>query len=79
MFDGIWPLTDGRRVRKSRYRVPAGELIWEIDQFLDRDLVLAEVELAAADTPVVPPEWLQPYLVREVTGEVEFENRHLAG
>jgi CHAD domain-containing protein/CYTH domain-containing protein len=79
VFEGIWPLTDGRRVRKRRYRVPAGELVWEIDQFLDRDLVLAEVELTAADTPVVPPEWLQPYLVREVTGEAEFENRHLAG
>ena len=79
VFDGIWPLTDGRRVRKRRYRVPAGDLTWEIDQFLDRDLVLAEVELAAADTPVVPPEWLQPYLVREVTGEAEFEHRHLAG
>jgi CYTH domain-containing protein len=79
VFDGIWPLTDGRRVRKRRYRIPAGDLIWEIDQFLDRDLVLAEVELAAVDTPVVPPEWLQPYLVREVTGEAEYENRHLAG
>ncbi|HET8623403.1 MAG TPA: CHAD domain-containing protein [Gemmatimonadales bacterium] len=79
VFDGIWPLTDGRRVRKRRYRIPAGDLVWEIDQFLDRDLVLAEVELPATDTPVVPPEWLQPYLVREVTGEPEYENRHLAG
>jgi CHAD domain-containing protein/CYTH domain-containing protein len=79
VFAGIWPLTDGRRVRKRRYRVPAGDLVWEIDQFLDRDLVLAEVELAAADMVVEPPEWLQPYLVREVTGEAEFENRQLAG
>jgi CYTH domain-containing protein len=66
-------------VRKRRYRIPAGDLTWEIDQFLDRDLVLAEVELAAVDTPVVPPDWLQPYLVREVTGEAEYENRQLAG
>jgi CYTH domain-containing protein len=78
VFAGIWPLTDGRRVRKRRYRVPAGDLVWEIDQFLDRDLVLAEVELAAADTAVDPPEWLQPYVIREVTGEAEFENRQLA-
>jgi CHAD domain-containing protein/CYTH domain-containing protein len=78
VFEGLWPLTDGRRVRKRRYRVPAGELVWEIDEFLDRKLVLAEVELATADTPVVPPDWLQPYLVREVTGEPEFENRQLA-
>jgi CHAD domain-containing protein/CYTH domain-containing protein len=79
VFEGIWPLTAGRRVRKRRYRIPAGDLTWEIDQFLDRDLVLAEVELAAVDMPVVPPDWLQPYLVREVTGEAEYENRQLAG
>ncbi|MGH7630455.1 MAG: CHAD domain-containing protein, partial [Gemmatimonadales bacterium] len=79
VFAGIWPLTDGRRVRKRRYRVPAGDLVWEIDEFLDRDLVLAEVELATIDTPVMPPDWLQPYLVREVTGEPEYENRQLAG
>ena len=79
VFAGIWPLTDGRRVRKRRYRVPAGDRIWEIDEFLDRDLVLAEVELESPNAPVVPPEWLVPYLVREVTGEPEYENRHLAG
>jgi CHAD domain-containing protein/CYTH domain-containing protein len=78
VFEGLWPLTSGRRVRKRRYRVPTGDLVWEIDEFLNRDLVLAEVELAAPDTPVVPPDWLQPYLVREVTGEAEYENRHLA-
>ncbi len=78
VFDGIWPLTDGRRVRKRRYRVPAGDLVWEIDEFMDRELVLAEVELGTVDAAVVPPEWLQPYLVREVTGETEYENRHLA-
>ena len=46
---------------------------------MGRELVLAEVELTAPDIAVVPPEWLQPYLIREVTGEPEYENRNLAG
>ena len=78
VFEGLWPLTEGRRVRKRRYRVPAGELTWEIDEFLERELVLAEVELPAADLAVEPPEWLRPYVVREVTGDPQYENRHLA-
>jgi CHAD domain-containing protein/CYTH domain-containing protein len=79
VFHGLWPFTEGRRLQKRRYRVPVGDLVWEIDEFLGRELVLAEVELTAPDIAVVPPEWLQPYLIREVTGEPEYENRNLAG
>ncbi|HEU5041090.1 MAG TPA: CHAD domain-containing protein [Gemmatimonadales bacterium] len=78
LFDEIWPLTAGRRVVKRRYRVPGGALTWEIDEFVDRDLVLAEVELPAAETVVKPPAWLAPYLVRDVTEESEFSNVRLA-
>lgn len=78
LFERIWPLTAGRRVAKRRYPVPAGELTWEIDEFLDRDLVLAEVELPAVDAPVEPPEWLAPYVVRDVTGDPAYANSRLA-
>jgi CYTH domain-containing protein len=78
LFENIWPLTQGRRVLKRRHMVPDEGLTWEIDQFLDRDLVLAEVELPSRDTRVEVPDWLQPYVVREVTGEAEFSNRYLA-
>jgi CHAD domain-containing protein/CYTH domain-containing protein len=78
LFENIWPLTEGRRVLKRRHLVPDEGLTWEIDQFLDRDLVLAEVELPSRDTAVEVPDWLQPYVVREVTGEAEFSNRYLA-
>jgi CYTH domain-containing protein len=63
---------------KRRYLVPAGDLTWEIDEFLDRDLVLAEVELPSAEARVNPPEWLEPYVVRDVTGESEYSNMRLA-
>ena len=77
-FDAMWPLTEGRRVRKRRHVIPEGELHWEIDQFLDRDLVLAEVEIPTADTVVTFPDWLTPVLEREVTGEVAYLNSTLA-
>ena len=78
VFDKLWPLTDGHRVRKRRYKVPVGERTWEIDQFLDRDLLLAEIELQSRDEAVDVPDWLQPHLVREVTGEAEYVNENLA-
>ncbi|MDQ3698689.1 MAG: CHAD domain-containing protein [Gemmatimonadota bacterium] len=78
IFAALWRLTKGRRVLKTRFVVPDGELTWEIDRFDDRELVLAEVELPAVDTTVDPPAWLQPYVVREVTGESEFQNISLA-
>jgi CYTH domain-containing protein len=77
-FERLWPLTAGARVRKRRYRVPDGELVWEIDEFLDRELWLAEIELPSADTEVEVPEWLAPYVVRDVTGEPEYSNLRLA-
>jgi len=78
-FMAVWPLTRGCRVYKRRYEVADAGVVWEIDEFLDRaDLWLAEVELERADQPVTFPEWLQPYIVREVTDEPEYTNHALA-
>jgi CHAD domain-containing protein/CYTH domain-containing protein len=78
VFRKLWSLTRGRRVRKLRYRVPVGDLLWEIDRFRGRKLVLAEVELPSEDTEVRPPAWLRRLIVRDVTGEPEFLNLNLA-
>lgn len=78
-FEHLWLLTEGRRVRKRRYVVPdGGDRYWEVDEFLDRDLVLAEMEIPTADTEITIPEWLRPVLVRDVTGERKYTNRSLA-
>lgn len=77
-FTRLWPLTAGARLRKRRYLVPDGALTWEIDEFLDRDLLLAEIELPTAETEVTLPEWLAPAVVREVTDEPAFANLRLA-
>jgi adenylate cyclase len=78
VFEQLWPLTEGSRVSKRRYVVPDGDLVWEIDEFTDRELVLAEVELPSADIIPTPPDWLSPYVVRDVSEESGFVNQKLA-
>jgi CHAD domain-containing protein/CYTH domain-containing protein len=78
VFAGLWPLTEGRRLRKRRYRVPDGDLTWEIDEFLDRDLILAEVELSGRPVDVEVPAWLRPHVDREVTEDEAYSNFRLA-
>jgi CHAD domain-containing protein/CYTH domain-containing protein len=70
----LWPLTKGRRIRKRRYVVNE----WEVDEFLDRTLVIAEIELSSPDAEVELPEWLREVLDREVTDEREYANSALA-
>lgn len=78
LFAALWPLTVGRRVSKERHAVPHGALVWEVDRFTDRELVLAEVELPDAAMQPEAPAWLAPYVVREVTGEGAYVNANLA-
>jgi CHAD domain-containing protein/CYTH domain-containing protein len=78
IFEHLWPLTEGRRVHKRRYTVSEGGIMWEIDEFLDRELVLAEVELPSPDTDVAVPDWLATVLEREVTGDPKYVNVNLA-
>ena len=78
-FDAVWPLTVGRRVRKRRYHVEDGGVLWEVDEFLDRpSLWLAELELEHADQVVDVPAWLAPLVEREVTDDPSYTNRALA-
>ncbi len=78
VFRSMWRLTAGCRVRKHRYRIADGPLVWEIDDFIDRKLLLAEVELPSPDTPVDLPDWLAPCVEREVTGDADYVNLNLA-
>src|SRR4029450_3411876 len=42
IFLAMWPLTHRRRLRKRRFEVAVDGRMWEIDEFKNRDLVLAE-------------------------------------
>lgn len=78
-FRSLWPLTEGKRIRKRRYRIPAEHgLQIELDVYADalHGLVTAEVEFDSetAAAAFAPPEWLG----REVTDEPEYKNKRLA-
>jgi adenylate cyclase len=77
-FAARWPRTAGCRIRKERYRVAAGALLWEIDRFLDLPLVMAEIELPSEDASFEMPQWLARCIVREVTLDGRYTNRALA-
>ena len=66
-----------KHIRKTRYCVPMGELIAEIDIFpFWQDRAFCEVELPAEDTPFTLPDWLE--VVREVTEDKRYTNLALA-
>jgi CHAD domain-containing protein len=73
-FEAFWPLTEGRRVAR-RSHLPASEPGWRFDEYLDRRLVLAVAD-PSQDGP--PPAWLEPLLVRDVTGERGYQDEALA-
>jgi adenylate cyclase len=62
-------------VEKRRTRIPIGDLVWEVDEFLGENagLIVAEVELESSDQQTTPPPWAG----REVTGDVRFYNSNL--
>jgi len=78
-FERLWPLTEGRRIEKTRYEIPAGDgLTIELDVYDGAlaGLVVAEVEFGserAADAFAVP-DWMG----REVTDDKRYKNQRLA-
>ena len=78
LFETLWPATAPRRIRKERTKVGTGKQVVEVDVFLDRALVLAEIEVDRADDPVELPQWLLDVLVAEVTDDPSYANAALA-
>ncbi len=63
------------RIRKTRYYVPSGKHMFEVDVFHEgnKGLILAEIELTSEDENFLKPEWLG----EEVTGKAEYYNVNL--
>jgi adenylate cyclase len=78
-FDRLWPLTEGRRVVKTRYLIPLeGGLTAEVDVFEGAlaGLLTAEVEFPdeAAAHAFTAPAWMGD----DVTGDPRYANQSLA-
>lgn len=78
-FQVLWPMTEGRRVEKTRFTLalPDG-LKLEVDLFSGKleGLILAEIEFTSQEAAesFVAPNWL----VRDVTIDKRFKNQKLA-
>ena len=75
-FRALWPLTEGRRIHKTRFLIPAaGGLRIELDVYHEQlaGLVTAEVEFESPDAAAAfsPPAWLG----LEVTGDPRYKPR----
>ena len=63
------------KIDKTRYKIPVGQHIWDVDVFHgDNDgLVVAEVELSKPNEAFEQPDWL----AEEVTGDARYFNARL--
>jgi CYTH domain-containing protein/CHAD domain-containing protein len=77
-FEAAWPHTDGRRIEKTRQRIPYGDHVIELDVFGGEltGLVIAEVEFSSAEAMAGfdPPAWFGS----EVTDDGRYTNASLA-
>lgn len=76
--DALWALTEGRRLAKTRYRVPVGGHTAEVDIYSGDLAGLCRIEVefdsAAAADAFEPPTWFGV----EVTDDVRWSNSSLA-
>ena len=78
-YEGLLKQRDKSRspVLKTRYRIPYGGHIIEIDVYpFWKDRAIAEVELASEDEVAALPDYIQ--VIRDVSGEKAYKNRQLA-
>lgn len=63
-------------LEKTRYEVPSGKHVFEVDEFHkeNQGLIVAEVELNAEDEVFKKPDWLG----EEVTGTIKYYNSQLS-
>ena len=63
-------------IEKTRYKIPMGEFVWEIDEFhgVNEGLVVAEIELPTEDTVFEKPQWVG----EEVSDDPRYYNSMLA-
>lgn len=62
-------------IDKTRYRIPHGDHVWEVDEFhgVNAGLVVAEIELGSEDQAFERPDWVG----EEVSGDPRYFNANL--
>ena len=67
-------------ISKNRFIKKAGKYKWEIDEFIDVNLIIAEIEVHTKKElkTVKLPKYIKENLIMEITGIKEFSNFNLA-
>jgi adenylate cyclase len=76
--ESLFRAASGNKIVKTRFSYLIDGLTWDVDQFHweNEGLIIAELEM---DDPVALAKVARPgWTVREVTGEVQYANDHLA-
>lgn len=73
--EALLPLCEKGSIHKTRYEVPVGDHVFEVDEFYDdnQGLLVAEVELSHENEVYKKPSWLG----EEVTGDANYYNSKL--
>jgi adenylate cyclase len=79
-FDNLWPGTEGRRVRKTRYKVPHGTWTIEVNVLHGalEGAVIAEAEAKPGQeiADFIPPEWLGEEVTHDLAYTMSMVSRH---
>ncbi len=77
-FARLWPLTESRRLEKTRYEINEKDVLIEVDVYAKalNKLVTAEVEFKTVEESFafVPPGWFGA----EITEDERFKNKNLS-
>lgn len=80
VFDRLWPQTVARQLSKTRYSVPDGDRLLEIDEYHGAlaGLVTLECEFPTVDasSTFIPPPWVGP--AEDVSTDARYKNHRLA-
>ncbi len=73
--EALLPLCEKGSIHKTRYEVPLGDHVFEVDEFYEdnQGLLVAEVELSHENEVYKKPSWLG----EEVTGDANYYNSKL--
>lgn len=73
--EALLPLCEKGSIHKTRYEIPVGKHLFEVDEFYDdnKGLIIAEVELQSENEIFEKPDWLGA----EVTGDNKYYNSQL--
>lgn len=73
VFIILWPITEGKRIEKTRYVVPYGKLQIELDIYFNGKMI-AEIELPNKNYDFKTPAWF----CKEVTYDNRYKNKNLS-